>query len=259
MGGVRVDCNSATDMPGLYAAGETSCNGVHGKNRLASNSLLESLVFAQRAAWDMCRKLGANAPVEQTYPEQPCGADAQAYKRLCAEAERKTRESAAQGEPANRGANLHANLRTKRWATRFANLRAKTRRKTGRKPARKTLSPVRQRLHRKLQGGRLRMNPITLTTVAEPLIRQALAEDITNEDVSTASIMPDARPAAVDLIAKADGVLCGLDVFERTFAILDPETRIQRFAADGDGVCAGQTLATVTGDVRVLLSASAWP
>lgn len=98
------------------------------------------------------------------------------------------------------------------------------------------------------------MNPITLTTVAEPLIRQALAEDITNEDVSTASIMPDARPAAVDLIAKADGVLCGLDVFERTFAILDPETRIQRFAADGDGVCAGQTLATATGDVRVLLS-----
>ena len=98
------------------------------------------------------------------------------------------------------------------------------------------------------------MNPITLTTVAEPLIRQALAEDITNEDVSTASIMPDAHPAAVDLIAKADGVLCGLDVFERTFAILDPETRVQRFAADGDNVCAGQTLATVTGDVRVLLS-----
>ncbi|WP_417755770.1 FAD-binding protein, partial [Senegalimassilia anaerobia] len=99
MGGVRVDRNSATDMPGLYAAGETSCNGVHGKNRLASNSLLESLVFAQRAAWDMCRKLGAKAPVEQTYPEQPCGADAQAYKRLCAEAERKTRENATQGEP----------------------------------------------------------------------------------------------------------------------------------------------------------------
>lgn len=99
MGGVRVDHNSATDMPGLYAAGETSCNGVHGKNRLASNSLLESLVFAQRAAWDMCRKLGVEAPVAQTYPEQPFGADAQAYKRLCAEAERKTCENAAQGEP----------------------------------------------------------------------------------------------------------------------------------------------------------------
>ena len=99
MGGVRADRNSATDMPGLYAAGETSCNGVHGKNRLASNSLLESLVFAQRAAWDMCRKLGVEAPVAQTYPEQPCGADAQAYRRLCTEAARKTRESATQGEP----------------------------------------------------------------------------------------------------------------------------------------------------------------
>ena len=63
------------------------------------------------------------------------------------------------------------------------------------------------------------MNPITLTTVAEPLIRQALAEDITNEDVSTAAIKPDAPPAAVDLIAKADAVQCGLDENERTFAI----------------------------------------
>ena len=50
MGGIHVDSNSATTMPHLYAVGETSCNGVHGKNRLASNSLLESLVFAKRAA-----------------------------------------------------------------------------------------------------------------------------------------------------------------------------------------------------------------
>lgn len=50
MGGIHVDKDSATTMPHLYAVGETSCNGVHGKNRLASNSLLESLVFAKRAA-----------------------------------------------------------------------------------------------------------------------------------------------------------------------------------------------------------------
>lgn len=50
MGGIRVDHESRTSMDRLYAVGETSCNGVHGKNRLASNSLLESMVFAERAA-----------------------------------------------------------------------------------------------------------------------------------------------------------------------------------------------------------------
>ena len=62
MGGVWVDRDSATSMPGLYAAGETSCNGVHGKNRLASNSLLESLVFARRAAHKLLT--GGSMPVE---------------------------------------------------------------------------------------------------------------------------------------------------------------------------------------------------
>lgn len=56
MGGIQVDYNSMTSMQQLYAIGETACNGVHGKNRLASNSLLESLVFAKRAAKDMTAK-----------------------------------------------------------------------------------------------------------------------------------------------------------------------------------------------------------
>ena len=55
MGGIHVDTDSCTTMQHLYAVGETSCNGVHGKNRLASNSLLESLVFGQRAAEKICR------------------------------------------------------------------------------------------------------------------------------------------------------------------------------------------------------------
>ena len=62
MGGVRVDRDSATTMPHLFAAGEASCNGVHGHNRLASNSLLESLVFARRVAYKMLT--GESLPVE---------------------------------------------------------------------------------------------------------------------------------------------------------------------------------------------------
>ncbi len=60
MGGISTDLAARTSMPGLYACGETGCNGVHGKNRLASNSLLESLVFAQRAADDIVFE--TNAP-----------------------------------------------------------------------------------------------------------------------------------------------------------------------------------------------------
>ncbi len=56
MGGIHVDQDSRTQMEHLYAAGETSCNGVHGKNRLASNSLLESLVFSRLAARDIVRR-----------------------------------------------------------------------------------------------------------------------------------------------------------------------------------------------------------
>lgn len=98
------------------------------------------------------------------------------------------------------------------------------------------------------------MNPITMKLVADDLILQALREDITFEDVSTESVCPDARSAEVQLIAKADGIIAGLDVFARTFELLDSATKTELSVKDGDEVCAGQHLGTVRGDARVLLS-----
>lgn len=98
------------------------------------------------------------------------------------------------------------------------------------------------------------MNPITMRLHADELILQALREDITFEDVSTASVCPEARPAEVQLIAKADGVIAGLDVFEQTFTLLDEDVRVERYVSDGDEVACGQLLAYVRGDARVLLS-----
>ena len=98
------------------------------------------------------------------------------------------------------------------------------------------------------------MNPITFKLVADDLILQALHEDITFEDISTASVCPEARAAEVQLIAKADGVIAGLDVFARTFELLDPATTVEAEGADGDAVVAGQRIAWVRGDARVLLS-----
>lgn len=160
MGGIHVDCNSRTTMDHLYAVGETSCNGVHGKNRLASNSLLESLVFAQRAAASM----------------------AEAGK------------------------------------------------------------------------GVSNMNPITMQLAADKYIRLALEEDINSEDVTTNSVMPEYKKGEVQLICKEDGIIAGLPIFERVFLLLDPRTKVTFDVKDGDRVEKGRHLATVTGDIRVLLS-----
>lgn len=84
-------------------------------------------------------------------------------------------------------------------------------------------------------------------------IRAALREDMPFGDVSTAAVMPGPRPGRVQLIAKAEGVIAGLAVFSRVFALLDPATRVIADVADGERVSAGQHVATVEGDVRVLL------
>ena len=84
-------------------------------------------------------------------------------------------------------------------------------------------------------------------------IRAALAEDLPFGDVSTMAVMPEAHHARVQLLAKADGVIAGLAVFARTFALLDPSSHVDAMVADGEAVTRGQRLATVTGDVRALL------
>lgn len=94
---------------------------------------------------------------------------------------------------------------------------------------------------------------VTLRLNADPLILSALREDITSEDVSTNSVMPVPRKGEVNLICKQDGVICGLQIFERVFTLLDDNTEVELKAADGDRVKKGQLLAVVRGDIKVLL------
>lgn len=98
------------------------------------------------------------------------------------------------------------------------------------------------------------MNQITMKLQADRLIRMALEEDITSEDVSTNAVMPEYAAGTVDLIAKEDGVIAGLDVYARVFTLLDEKTEVIFFCKDGDTVRKGDKLAVVNGDIRVLLS-----
>lgn len=98
------------------------------------------------------------------------------------------------------------------------------------------------------------MNSITMKMQADKLIRMALQEDITSEDVSTNAVMRSAVKGTVDLIEKEDGIIAGLDVYARVFQILDEKTEISFNFKDGEAVKKGDLLGTVTGDIRVLLS-----
>lgn len=98
------------------------------------------------------------------------------------------------------------------------------------------------------------MNEITMLTNADPLIRIALAEDITSEDISTNAVMREAKQGEVDLICKEDGIIAGLSVFKRVFTLLDADTEVTFFCQDGDEVKQGQKMGVVRGDIRVLLS-----
>ena len=98
------------------------------------------------------------------------------------------------------------------------------------------------------------MDNITMKLNADELIKLALREDITSEDITTNSVMPEYQKGAVQLICKQDGVIAGLEVFRRVFDLLDDTFEIKFYFKDGDAVKKGDLVADLTGDIRALLS-----
>lgn len=98
------------------------------------------------------------------------------------------------------------------------------------------------------------LNGVTMKLVVDDYILNTLKEDITSEDVSTNAVMPENKQGKADLICKQDGIICGLDVFERTFKLLDENSRFERYVNDGEAVKKGQLLGMIYGDVKVILS-----
>ena len=93
-----------------------------------------------------------------------------------------------------------------------------------------------------------------MKTNADELILAALKEDITSEDISTNSVMREYTLGEVELICKQDGVIAGLEVFKRTFELLDECVEVKFNCKDGDTVSKGEKIGLVRGDIRVLLS-----
>lgn len=98
------------------------------------------------------------------------------------------------------------------------------------------------------------LNGVTMKINVDDYIINTLKEDITSEDVSTNAVMPEDKQGKADLICKQDGIVCGLDVFERTFKILDDTSRFEANFKDGDFVKKGDLIGVIYGDVKAILS-----
>lgn len=98
------------------------------------------------------------------------------------------------------------------------------------------------------------LNGVTMKINVDDYILNTLKEDITSEDVSTNAVMPESKQGKADLICKQDGIVCGLDVFERTFKLLDEASRFEANFSDGDFVKKGELIGVIYGDVKAILS-----
>lgn len=98
------------------------------------------------------------------------------------------------------------------------------------------------------------INGVTMKINVDDYILNTLKEDITSEDVSTNAVMPEDKQGRAELICKQDGVICGLDIFRRTFELLDCTSRFEANFKDGDDVKKGDLLGVIYGDIKAILS-----
>lgn len=98
------------------------------------------------------------------------------------------------------------------------------------------------------------INGVTMKINVDQYLWNTLREDITSEDVSTNAVMPEDKQGKAELICKQDGIICGLDIFKRTFELLDETSRFEAYFKDGDSVKSGDLLGIIYGDIKAILS-----
>ncbi len=282
-GGVATDLNGRTTVPGLYACGEVACSGVHGANRLASNSLLEGLVFARRITADLERHLpGQRSPVVDERVPGAVSPDVVARLRdgmtqyagvlrsadgLQAAAQTLAALAATPADLVGPDAWEATNLTTvAATVVAAATVREETRGSHWREDFPDTAEAWVLHLDLRARDDGVRLGLDLFATHDEPsvldagylndLVRAALEEDLDGGvDVTSEATIPAEATAVGDFVARADGVVAGLDAAEAVMrTLIGPAVVVERHVIDGARVSTGDVLMTVHGPARALLT-----
>ncbi len=252
-GGIKTDLDGHTNLGNVYAVGECADTGVHGANRLASNSLLECLVFGNRVAMDINENVSRSDKFEIVYPNVNEDFKRYNFKAIRTEIREimdkyvsivRTKEGL---EIAKKIIETHyKNLIQLEVMSRYyyETLNMVT----------CSLIIINAALSRpKSIGCHFIINSTLDMIKVDKIIKEALNEDMPTGDVTTDNLIPDGHQSKAMFIAKEDGVISGVEVVKRVFELLGGKVNIKFYKKDGDKVSKLDTIAKIEGDTKTIL------
>ena len=252
-GGIKTDCNGHTNLENVYAVGECASTGVHGANRLASNSLLECVVFGKRIADDINKEKVNFKEVK----EVPLNITSK-FKKFNFKAVRvEIREIMDKYVSIVRtpdGLEMAKNIIERHYNNlKKINVLSRYYFETL-NMATVALIVINQAIARPESiGCHFRINYNMNLMVVDKIIKEALKEDMPNGDITTDNLIPDNHKSKAKFIAKEDGIVSGCEVVKRVFEIIGGHFNITFNVKDGDKVKCYDVIAEIEGDTKTIL------